>query len=836
MRSTAIFNFAWLLSFAMCSSYEQSKSFSPDSKKRKIEFHGTYTKSIDRNSINSKDYLSASTSQQQQLAANNLIDPFIEDLDFDFSFKEYFDLPDLINGPSSDGNDPPVIIPSGNNNEPPVISASGYGNQSSVLNHPLSATIPTVPFDELKQKQPQDSSDNGNMSESVVDLSDYDWNPFLTDFNLYALGIQPNNNNNNNNNNNEPVREQERQDSPMNWGLFDFDLLLGNYPIKHDPQTVFNSHDLDIQPSNNQKQEMLITNQAIYQQKIVDQQFITPLSNPQITGSGNELNPNTCNNLPYIVLPNYSISHQKEDIESIGFKFQFDFYLPKKFNFYFGTNDLRIFFIFLYSRGAFTLLFDKNQNNALEQSYYDVSNGLDAILSTVSSLNSTVRPFFYLFDANNTQKYHTNNHRRLPLYFLFTSISYLMQNDEFEGKNSLVDLVKRTFRMRQGGIFSSDNWNFLRDHLVNNFQYSHDETETTQIKNPLYDISTVSFIYSEMRFGKDDRVRQFFKQVWNACQIDYNKRLNVQICINPSINITVNTGFKMNSYEYSARKFYQMKFIELLANEWETLDDLLGEYGKLRKYFSSIPYDFRLRMLNLVDFESLDKSLERIDLLLVMFSLDDKRKEEVRNFFTELKCFIHFKCIFFTREFFLQIEKIRNTEIYKASFITIKSIYNNFNKIDEKLNGNEIILGEIDYKIINLNEPFLFQQVIDHLLIESFDLKTIQDNFNFIYSHSYLSPSNYLDDNLSKLPLLTKFELNEYLVEFKKYLDNNDETNINEIFINEKYKEIRQFGFEEYEKYSNPDKQIVQGQYEFSFEEKKFLIDQFIQFLILYNQ
>ncbi len=93
-----------------------------------------------------------------------------------------------------------------------------------------------------------------------------------------------------------------------------------------------------------------------------------------------------------------------------------------------------------------------------------------------------------------------------------------------------------------------------------------------------------------------------------------------------------------------------------------------------------------------------------------------------------------------------------------------------------------------------LNQLPLFQ-------MKTFDIKTIKMNSQFQQLTSYLKSFEYFDSDFNTLPFLKRFQFNEYLVEFKEYLNKNDETSINEIFTNEEHKEIRKFGFYKYMKY-----------------------------------
>ncbi len=148
----------------------------------------------------------------------------------------------------------------------------------------------------------------------------------------------------------------------------------------------------------------------------------------------------------------------------------------------------------------------------------------------------------------------------------------------------------------------------------------------------------------------------------------------IQICDAPFLNIPFKSDNTIFTFESTASKLYQMKFTDLLFGEWKTVNNLLDGYDELRKDFDSIRYDFRLRVFSLIDFELLDKSLKNIYSLLDKYSFSD-RKKSIKNYFTELECFINFKCILFTRDFCLNVKKIKSSESYQSSFILITSIH-----------------------------------------------------------------------------------------------------------------------------------------------------------------
>ena len=462
------------------------------------------------------------------------------------------------------------------------------------------------------------------------------------------------------------------------------------------------------------------------------------------------------------------------------------------------------------------------------------------ILSTISSTSPNVRPFFYLFSITNTADRRCNNYLIVPFYFLFTSISYLIRKKgEIANIELLISMIRQTYlKILKSEFLSSGNWDFLRKFLEKYFEIPRIDESFDKKVIYRYDPLTVSFIYNEMKLGGEDEVGKFFTQVWEACKKEsVGKRDSIQICNAPLLNIPVKKDNVFFTFEPIASKLYQMKFTDLLFGEWETMSGLLDGYDELRKDFNSILYDFRFRVFSLIDFKSLDKSLEKIDSLLAGYSFDKKKK--VKFFFTELECFINFKCILFTRDFCLNVKQIKTSESYQSSFILITSIHNKFEKIRSTLSNRNIKLGSINYEFVNQKKPFSLKTLVENLsaLTKSFSVESIQGNLEFQELSHYLESFDYFDHDLNNLSFLSRFQWIEFLAELKGFMDCNAEASIDGIFLHDQYKEVRKYGLKKFTGYfgHSPSKKVPKH-HVFSLNEKKYFFNEFTRFIIYYNQ
>ena len=514
------------------------------------------------------------------------------------------------------------------------------------------------------------------------------------------------------------------------------------------------------------------------------------------------------------------LSWSKNDVESRRYRSVCSSVLPTPKDLYFGTNNLKYFIRFKYVERVFHLMYSKNEILSKNWTHSQVNNAICGIFQTFLSLPTNFKPMYYYFESNNANDYCKRNYLRIPYYFFFTTLSYLIQNEESNNKESLVALLEQAYlKILKNTPLHSNNWLFLRKFLEKYFTIPGE----IKIENKnyfRYDILTISFIYNEMTLGKSDQVKQLFTLIWKAGKKQFiRERIYPELYSNSFI-ILLNDQYRKCSYEFTLHKFYQLKFTELIFGKWKTIDCLLDKYSELKLYFKLILIDFRLRMFSLVDFELLDESLNRIALLLTEHSFTDLKV--IESFFTELECFIFFKCILFVRDFCTEVEKIKNGRIYQSSFIFIKLINEKFENIRETLSKKNVTLRTVDYGSAKLKIPFSFESLIVNLpqFAEHFDVEQVKQCPKF--KELSIGLSKFDNFYLNCLSEISAIQLNEFLVELKMALDS--ETGIDEIFQSYKYKEVR--GLWNY----NLDASQL------TLREKKKYIELFRHFLILYSQ
>ena len=514
------------------------------------------------------------------------------------------------------------------------------------------------------------------------------------------------------------------------------------------------------------------------------------------------------------------LSWFKNDVESKRFRSVCSSVLPTPKDLYFGTNNLKYFIHFKYVERVFHLMYSKNEILLMNWAHSQVNNAICVIFQTFLSLPTNFKPMYYYFESSNANDYCMRNYLRIPYYFFFTTLSYLILNEESDNKESLVSLLEQAYlKILKNTPLHSNNWLFLRKFLGKYFTIPSEIK--VENKNYLrYDILTISFIYNEMTMGKSDQVKQLFTRIWKAGKKQFiHERIHPELYSNPFI-ILLNDQYRKCSYEFTLHKFYQLKFTELIFGKWKTIDCLLDKYSELKLHFKLILIDFRLRMFSLVDFELLDESLNRIALLLTGHSFTDLKV--IESFFTELECFIFFKCILFVRDFCTAVERIRNSTIYQSSFIFIKSIYEKFKNIRETLSKKNVTLRTVDYGSAESKIPFSFESLIENLpqFAEHFDVEQVKQCSKF--KELSIGLPKFDNFNLNCLSEISTIQQTEFLVELKMALDS--EIGIEEIFQSDKYKEVRRLW------------NYNLDAFQLTLREKKKYLELFRHFLILYSQ
>ena len=145
------------------------------------------------------------------------------------------------------------------------------------------------------------------------------------------------------------------------------------------------------------------------------------------------------------------------------------------------------------------------------------------------------------------------------------------------------------------------------------------------------------------------RQKNFLLHLWNELkkykkEIRNNAEYGKKYFNTPNHEIPHLEVFKTNP-DYSAisfRKFYQMKFLELVLSV-ESLDGLITRYAQFKQDFSGVLIDFRYRLLNNDDFSRLNQAIPIIRRLLDKATIKKEQENDLRLFICELFQFINFK-------------------------------------------------------------------------------------------------------------------------------------------------------------------------------------------------
>ena len=537
----------------------------------------------------------------------------------------------------------------------------------------------------------------------------------------------------------------------------------------------------------------------------------------------------------FLDFPYGTLSWSIVDVKSKAFTTSFRFCGENSCCLNFGSDNLINLFFFKYATNTFNLL-TKNEKDTSEEYTLKAIKSIYAIFPTIFSLHSHLIPHYYSFsNGNNCKDRRLMDFTKIPSYFLFTSISYLMKNEQDENIQYLGPLLKHAYqRIIDCNKLNTPNWIFLKDFLSQYFDTSDLNFKTNNYaKYSQFDIFIISFIYHEMRFSSNESVKSFFRQVWEKSKQERNRMGNsVQISQSPKISIPFNADNCPNIFERDARKLYQIEFTNLLFKKWNRMEDLLEEFFQLKFNFSTIITDFRLKIFNSNDFESLSNALKHIYSLFERCSLEQKLL--ARSFLVELEYFINFKCFIFIFDFCNELEKKTiNGSLYQKTFESIESILKSFESI-RSIGSNYFQLCPINLDILKANrniQSLSLATLIGKclLFIESIDFGLFnesKDEFNEFLIH--LNNYDYFEKNFNiYLPKnLSRFKWAEFIVELNEILKNNDEEEIALVFSDKKYETGRKMWRLFPKEFSN---KSYMG-------DKKLFLEQFKSFLFLYNQ
>ena len=521
------------------------------------------------------------------------------------------------------------------------------------------------------------------------------------------------------------------------------------------------------------------------------------------------------NGLPIIKYSHGIFSWSKKDVEC---KLFIACAQTRKFHsriLYYGTDNYENTLLFKYAANTISL-FTKDERISEKEYTSKFMNTISAILSTVISLYFPHNPYYYVFKykaINPTPMMQEG--RKIPVYFLFTTICYLMQTGE-RNKEIFKPLIEEAYRrITTANLFKSNKWNFLKDFLKETFGIDEMKGQKRDSHNVRFDISIVSFIYNEKKNGANEKTKKFFQQVWEACKEYLYGRIAILLNENPKLIVPHSAECNLIHFEQIARKIYQLEFTDLLFRQWNSIDELIEKYRELKNDFDSIPIDFRLRAFSSNDFELLKNSLEQIKL----FPIDSSSID----FFIELEYFITFKCFIFACDFCSNLTE--NSISFEKTFENIKSIHKSFDEIRRIFSSKEIQLPDMNYNLLEPNTN------------NSFSLKVLIDNFPFFITipfgkfiicdelSIFLDKFQYFKCNLSAFKDISRFQCFSFIAELEELLVGNNNDEIERIFSDEKYKVFRELW-----------KMNINIESIISIEERKKFLQHFKNFLTLNNQ
>ena len=555
----------------------------------------------------------------------------------------------------------------------------------------------------------------------------------------------------------------------------------------------------------------------------------TPLINQNSSHSNQILFQSNNPNYGAIQFPLGNICDSYKAVKRMPFTSSFRL---KKFatNLYYGSNNFDSVLCFRYISSIFNMTLNRNEIEKADL-LIKFASVMQVIFPTFSSLPYSFKPYYFLFGKEIFIP--VRDYIKAPLYFLFTSLSYLMRGVESGNVEILKQLIKMTCERLFTSKFLIERWSFLIQTLLH---YGISVTPSVRRDVKLrYDILTVSFIYNEMKFGND--TKDFFKSIWiTSNQDNYRKRNTIRLNGDKLLVIPSRKEKSMGSFERGTRKLYQLKFTELLFKEWDSIDDLLIEYSQLKNDFYSIPTDFRFHTFNRKQFELLKEALERICFLPILVSTIEL--PIFSTFLLELNYFTNFKCFIFMTDFnslidygdpndwnFFFISTVKIVEritsiskIFDTFYNCISAIPNKHNVLTETF-GNQIISFEA---IITFIIPYTrsnYSELINQQL-----------NFDSLYSTLTNNNNNcnydYFTCPLSNFQQLNRIAIGEFITELRETINSNNNEHINKIFFSVEYQKFRRL-------WSFIPPTLSESS---AIEIKKQYLEYFEQFLILYSQ
>ncbi len=205
-------------------------------------------------------------------------------------------------------------------------------------------------------------------------------------------------------------------------------------------------------------------------------------------------------------------------------------FIPAGTRLYFGCNSFQNIFQFRYACATFNL-FIQRELIKFSTEHNEYLYLLRLIMLNASSSQIHLPPYYSLFLLQDPNSRTKKTIQIIPLYFMFTAISYLKQNQEFERRDLLKSIVEQLYiRVEINENFLQKEWDFLRKYLQVTL-HKHPKKRLCERMDFHFDISTVMFIYREMK--QNQKTKSFFRQVWDACKSCYcNNITNTYLKIN----------------------------------------------------------------------------------------------------------------------------------------------------------------------------------------------------------------------------------------------------------------------------------------------------------------
>ena len=473
-----------------------------------------------------------------------------------------------------------------------------------------------------------------------------------------------------------------------------------------------------------------------------------------------------------------------------------------------------------------TMTFNLQGKQEIYSKYYDYLAVIDCIeinLKILNQLPLCFKPFYYLFGGRSRVVSSMADYKRVPLYFIFTTASHLIQYGKTEEIKSIIPFMSNLIqRIINSGQLLTPIKQFYKEQFKKEFGYSQNEfsTYTNYIR---YDITTVSFIYNEMKNNTNKKLTEFFSTVWNECTSKSASLINYKfIATNLVILVpTIQNEMMTNSFDLSARKLYQIKYTEIVFGEWNSFEQLNESYCNLRADFKSLPIDFRLRAFGEKDFAQLKDSLKRL-VPLVTESLKNKLTINL-NFFIELEYFVLVKSFVFIMDICKDTSQVKK---YKSAFESIAAIEKLFTQLRIFL---PIVVIQVKCMEEGKDQLLSLKRLVQQF--PCFDSISLNDSIAILSTKfkrlvSYVSNFWYIGRDLGYFKNVARLNCLELIDKIHDALFKDDLDTINQIFSNDKYANYREFwSFIPIEAASGSDGGA-----------RRDFLEQFRMFLFLYSQ